>query len=137
MLVHAIMYMCLCMLIEKHCVFEHLSLKWLKSIVFLNIWAWNHWKTLCFWTFEFEIIETHCVFNILIWNHWKTLCCLNLWAWNHWKTLFFFFQQLSLKSLKTLCLFSTFELGIIEKHCVFKHLSLELLKRIVFLNSWA
>ena len=44
--------------IENHCVFKHLSLKSLKSIVcfkhlslkslksivFLNIWAWTHWK---------------------------------------------------------------------------------------------
>ena len=38
--------------IEKHCVFQHLSLNSLISVVFFNIWAWNDGKTLCFSTFE-------------------------------------------------------------------------------------
>ena len=50
--------------LKNHCVFQHLSSKSLKHIVFFNIWARNHWKTLCFSTFELEIIEKHYVFTI-------------------------------------------------------------------------
>ena len=46
-------------IIKNHSVFSHSSLKSLKHIVFFNIWAWNHWNTLCF---------------------------LNIWAWHHWTT---------------------------------------------------
>ncbi len=35
--------------------------------LFLNIWAWNHWKTLCFSAFEPEIIQKDCK-NSVFWN---------------------------------------------------------------------
>ncbi len=54
--------------VEKRCVFQHLSLKALKNIVFFNIWAWNCWKALCFSTFVLESVEKHCVFQHLSLN---------------------------------------------------------------------
>ncbi len=66
---------------EKHCVFQHLTLKSLKSIVFFNSWAWNHWKASCFSTFDLEIIEKHCVFKHL-WSKWlnKNIVFLNIYC---------------------------------------------------------
>jgi hypothetical protein len=45
-------------------------------VVFLSIWAWNHWKAFVF-------------FNIRACNHWKAWSVLNIWAWDHWKALWF------------------------------------------------
>ena len=58
-----------------------------KFIVFFNIWAWNHWKALCFSTLELEIIEKHCVFQHLSLKSLKSIVFFNIWAWNlfnHW-----------------------------------------------------